>query len=357
MGRKHPDSNPSSAFTLSATGASDFGAVPKRNGLPVWYALPGLVPAIGSTIWSCMNPFAGRKIETVNAQLRLLAVGQRQAGGIALHRVSNAGRNGAEQFRQRKIRDHRVIYIEQKFQPIAFAHNLLLQFARFLIVQRVLNRHRHLRRNHRQNRQARWPVRVALRTPQVQRSDFASRAGQGKTAKRFQSVLHEHAGRSRKTAGLLGFTNDERPLRPPHFSGRRIVHAELHAGMDRRHPIEVQGVHPHHLVLGIVKNETQIIEIQNRVQTAAEIFKQLGQSFGERKLPATLPAEWCTDFREGVRSDLGAWPCLHAAGLSQRTPPQCPSRNPLSISRHVSNHRHERGRPTLFAELIPLAPS
>jgi hypothetical protein len=35
IGRKQPDSNPSSAFTLSATGASDFGALPKRTAFPV----------------------------------------------------------------------------------------------------------------------------------------------------------------------------------------------------------------------------------------------------------------------------------------------------------------------------------
>src|SRR5450631_1717010 len=67
------------------------------------------------------------KIQPVDFQLLLRRVRQREAGSIALHGQSDAMRDHLEEFRQRQIRYHGVVYVEQQFQAVPFASYLGLQ--------------------------------------------------------------------------------------------------------------------------------------------------------------------------------------------------------------------------------------
>jgi hypothetical protein len=70
------------------------------------------------------QPFAVRKIESVNLQSFAACRGQHQGNGIELHRVADARRHRSDKLLQFKIRRHAVVQIEDQLEPCLFALEL-----------------------------------------------------------------------------------------------------------------------------------------------------------------------------------------------------------------------------------------
>ena len=88
----------------------------------------------------------------------------------------------------------------------------------------------------------------------------------------------ERLGGTAKAGFEFGVSDRKRRLCTPYFGRRRVLHPEFHARLDGHDAVEVQRMQAHHFVNGIVENEAQVVEIENRVQAPAQILKQFGEA-------------------------------------------------------------------------------
>jgi hypothetical protein len=109
-------------------------------------------------------------------------------------------------------------------------------------------------------------VRPGRLAPKIQGAKFPARRSQGQAAKGAQPIIVKNLHRSRVTVLLLGVGNEQSFLSSPDFSGRRIVHSEFHPGLNCWNAIKMKCVQAHHVARGIVKDQAQVVEVQNGVQ-------------------------------------------------------------------------------------------
>ena len=142
-------------------------------------------------------------------------------------------RDHLEEFRQRQVRYHGVVYVEQKFQPIPFASNLCLQGGRVLIVQRVLYGDGNLARSQLLNFELIERVGMWRRMSQTERAQLPPRGAQRDAAERSHSVFAHQLDRARKSVLAIQIVEDQGLLIRPHPGGRRLVHGKFHARANR----------------------------------------------------------------------------------------------------------------------------
>ena len=86
-----------------------------------------------------------------------------------------------------------------------------------------------------------------------------------------------HGAREMRLVSRVG--NDQRVLRSPYLRRWRFRHAERRTGLDSRLVFRVKRVQSHHVVNRVMQDQTEVGEIEDRVQSTPQILEQFRQAF------------------------------------------------------------------------------
>ena len=150
----------------------------------------------------------------------------------------------------------------------------------------------------------------------------------GRLQNDLSAIVVERLGGTAKAGFALGVSDRKRRLCTPYFGRRRVLHPEFHARLDGRDAIEVQRVQAHHFVNGIVENEAQIVEIQNRVQASAQVLKQFGEALVGSNRLRNFQQRGVLVVQVWTRTVRGAWPyAVVLRSFAKCTAPSAPRAN------------------------------
>ena len=219
----------------------------------------------------------GRKIEGVNSQCFRGGIKQGQAGVVVVNDALEAGNDAREKFGEFAARNQDVVDFEQHAETVALTRQLLLVGLRRFQIQRIVHRYRYLTGD--ALHELEFRVGDALRNgvPETHGPEPVLCRGQRNNRHGADTVSTQPLREIGEARLLLQIANHVWLLVLPNPAGRRILDGHFTTGVFLDRDTSFKNVQAHHVLGRVVKNQSQEVKIDDRVQARSKVVEQRGK--------------------------------------------------------------------------------